>query len=170
MKNNILNGKKAPAPTQEGNAAPNGAPAAGAVLEGQGEAGTPVPPSGAAPEPEAGAAAGVAPKVDSAAAPADADGPESTETLDERDARRIRELAEQLKMVRDRRRNRRVASQKVLLKKSTSEMTAYVSKLPAGAKFTIDVLVRIGARAEELGISPADLFAKLGEAVPLKQK
>jgi hypothetical protein len=170
MKNNVLNGKKAPTPTQEGDAALNGAPAAGAVPEGQREAGAPVPPGGAAPEPEAGAAAGVAPKAGSAAAPADAGSPEPTETLDERDARRIRELAEHLKMVRSRRRNRRVASQKVLLKKSTSEMTAYVSKLAAGAKFTIDVLVRVGAKAEELGLSPADLFAKLGEAVPPKQK
>jgi hypothetical protein len=140
MKNNVLKGKETAVPTPGSDAALNGAPAP------------------------------AAPKAVGTKAPVDAGTPAPTETLDERDARRIEELAVKLKMVRRRRNRRQAKDQKVLLKKSTSEMTTYLEKLPAGARFTIDVLLRVGVKAEELGLSPADLFAKLGVVEPAKQK
>lgn len=82
----------------------------------------------------------------------------------------MQELTRQMKMVRARRQNRRVASQRAIIKKSTRGMTSYLGSLPADAKFTIDVLVRFGAKAEELGLDPADLFAKLDEIARMKQK
>ncbi len=169
MKSNVSKAKEASEAMQRHEVAPNGMPTAGDLREGMHQASVSATPSGATPDPDVGVAAMGTPTADSAMAPLDIERKKPTETLDERDARRIEELARKMKMVRTRRHKRQIANEKVVLKKTMSEIVSYHAKLPRDAKFTIDVLVRLGAKAEELGLSPADLFAKLREVVPPKQ-
>ena len=151
-------------------AAPNGAPTVGDLREGLDPASVSAKPIGATRPPHIAVEIAAAPRAASMAVPMNVGSQKSAGTLDERDARRLEDLARQMKMVRARRHNRRVANQKILLKKSMSEITSYLTQLPVGAQFTIEVLVRLGAKAEELGLDPADIFAKLGEIAQLKQK
>lgn len=170
MRSSISKAKEVAETTQGREAAPSGVPAVGDLRESVNPVSVSAKPISATMDPHIAVAIAAAPGAVGIAAPMNVGSQKPAETLDERDARRLEDLARQMKMVRARRHNRQVANQKILLKKSMSEMTSYLAQLPAGAQFTIEVLVRLGAKAEELGLDPADIFAKLGEIAQLKQK
>jgi len=46
---------------------------------------------------------------------------------------------------------------------SVKMMKTYIHSLPTGARFTVEILLKIGAAAEAVGATPADVFSWLTE-------
>jgi len=88
---------------------------------------------------------------------------QASESLSERRLRRIREAEENLRKARARARRAQVADEKKALIESTKMLKGYVRSLPTDGKFTLEVLLRLGGRAEAVGATPADVFGALEE-------
>jgi len=87
--------------------------------------------------------------------------PQAIESLSERRLRRIREAEENLRKARARAKRAQAADTQTALLESIKALKAYARSLPKDAKFTLEVLLRFGAKAESVGATPSELFKVL---------